>query len=435
MADVRWRGDAPAVAQVQSWAFAGTWEANDIIKVIIGGKTYNFTAGSTSTNTVVSNMVTAWNNLSAATYPEFAELTAAASPAGTFRLTADTAGKPFTVSLHAKESDGTTDGDAQTIEGVNTATTGTATTASSGPNDWSTAANWSGGAIPANSDNVYIEDSDVDILYGLDQNGVTPTSLNIAMNYTGKIGLPYTNEDSSSGSYIEYRERYLKIGAATVNIGRGDGAGSQRINLDLGTTNATVNVFNSGSPESGRERAILLQDTNASSVLNIERGSVGVALEAAQTAQLATLRIGYVNSKASDSQVRTGPGLTLATLTMAGGVVTCGHAITTVNQDDGTLTLEGTGAVTTLVVTGGTCFYNTTGTLTTGTVAGLGILDFSQDLRSKTVTNAIERHGNLSKIRDPHKVVASLVVDNNYADDLSGLEIGANFKITRAAVT
>lgn len=433
MATVRWRGDAPAVAQVQSWTFAGTWESSDIIKVILGGKTYSFTAGSTTTNTVVANLVSAWNLLSATTYPEFAELTASQSTA-TFKLTADTAGKPFTVALHAKESDGTTDGDAQTIEGVNTATTGTATTASAGPNDWSTAANWSGGAVPVNGDDVYLEDSDVDILYGLDQSSVTPTTFNIAMSYSGKIGLPYTNEDSSSGSYIEYRERYLKIGAATVHAGRGDGAGSQRINLNLGTTNATINIYNSAAPESGREKTILLLDTHASSVLNVYRGSVGVALEAGHTSQFATQRIGYVDSKASDSQVRNGPGVTLATLAMAGGVVNVGHAVTTLTQDDGTLTLEGSGAIGTLVVNAGTCYYNTTGTLTTGTVSGTGAIDFSQDLRAKTVTNAIELHSATAKIRDPHKVVSSLVIDSNYNADLSGLELGTNIRITRGSV-
>lgn len=428
MATVRWRGDAPAVAQVQSYVLGGTWEVGDIINCVIGTKTFSYTTTSTSASTIATGLVAAWNALSGVTYPEFAELTASNST-NTFKLTADTAGKPFTVTLSTTETGGGA-ADAQTIDGA-TSSTGTATTASAGPNDWGTAANWSGGAIPANSDNVYIEDSDVDILYGLDQNGVTPTSLNIAQNYTGKIGLPYTNSDSASGSYIEYRERYLKIGAATVNIGRGEGPGSQRMNLNLGTTNATVNVFNTGPAESGREAALLLIDTNSSSVLNLERGSVGVALEAGNTSEFATIRVGYVDNKASDSDLRTGSGVTLATLTMAGGTVTIGHAVTAITQDDGTLTIEGTGAVTTLVVNGGTCYYNTTGTLGTPTVSGTGILDFSQDLRTKSVTNAVEVFGSNCKVRDPHKVVGTLVIDSNYNADLSGFEIGTNVRLTR----
>ena len=70
MATVRWRGDAPAISQIQSWSFGGTWESSDLIRVTIGGKTKDFTAGSTTTATVVANFVSAWNALSAATWPE-----------------------------------------------------------------------------------------------------------------------------------------------------------------------------------------------------------------------------------------------------------------------------------------------------------------------------------------------------------------------------
>lgn len=434
MATVRWRGDAPAVAQVQSYAFSGTWESSDIIRVTIGGKTYDFTAGSATTNTVVTNMVSTWNALSSTLYPEFAEITAAASPAGTLRLTADTAGRPFTVTLLPLETGGG-GADDQRIEGGTTATTGTSTTANAGPNDWSTAANWSGGAVPADGDDIYIEDSEVDILYGLDQSSIQPTSLNIAQSYTGNIGLPALNEDSATASYYEYRARYLIIEPVTCNIGRGDGAGSQRINLNTNDDQVALNIFNTGPAESGRERTVQWIGTNASNVVNLERGSFGAALEAGEVATIATLRVGYVDSKASDSTYRIGPGVTLGAVVMAGGVGTIGCATTSVAVDDGTLTIEGSGASTAIIVNAGTAFLNSTGTYTTLTVSGTGILDFSQDLRAKTVSNAIERHGNLAKVRDPHKVVASLVIDNNYTDDMSGIEAGTNAKWTRAAVT
>lgn len=429
MATVRWRGDAPTTAQVQAYVLAGTWEVGDLITCTIGAKSFTYTTTSTNTTTIASGLASAWNALSGVTYPEFAELTASNST-NTFKLTSDTAGKAIgTITIATTESDGSA-ADAQTIDGASSST-GTTTTANKGPNDWSTAANWSGGAVPVDSDDVYIEDSAIDILYGLDQSTIQPASLNIAQNYSGKIGLPYTNSDSTSGSYIEYRERYLKIGPTTITIGRGAGTGSQRVNLNTGTDQTTLNVFNSGPAESGRERAIQWKGTHASNVVNLDRGSLGAAIEAGETATIATMRIGYVDNKAGDSQFRLGSGVTLTTVTMAGGVGTIGCAATTITQDDGTLTIEGTGGVTTLIVNAGSCFYNTTGTLATGTVSGTGILDFSQDLRSKTVTNPIERFGNLSKVRDPHKVTGSVVVDNNYSDDLSGLELGTNVRVTR----
>jgi hypothetical protein len=433
MATVRWRGDAPTTAQVQAYVIDGTWESGDLIICTIGAKSFTYTTSSTNTTTIAAGLVTAWNALSGTTYPEFAELTASNST-NTFKLTADTAGKPMgTITLSTTESGGGA-ADGQTIDGV-TSSTGTTSTANKGPNDWNSPMNWSGGAVPVDTDDIVIQDSDVDILYGLDQSAIQPTSLTIDMSYTGKIGLPAINEDSSSGSYYEYRDRYLKIEPVTTNIGRGSGAGSGRINLNTNDDAVTVNVFNTGVAESGRERALQLLGTNAANVLNIVKGSVGVAIEAGETAQIATLRIGYLDNVSGDSQVRTGAGLTLATVSMAGGVVTLGCAATTITQDEGELTLDGTGAIATLKVRGGTCHYNTTGTLTTGTVSGAGHLDFSQDLRSKTVTNAIERYGPQAKISDPHKVVSSLVIDNNETSDISALNIGTDFKLTRAATT
>lgn len=430
MATIRWRGDAPAVAQVQSWTFGGTWETSDKIRVTIGGKTYDFTAGSTTTATVVSNMVTAWNALSGVTYPEFAELTASASTS-TFKLTADTAGKPFTVSLLPLETDGS-GADSQTIEGGTTATTGTATTASSGPNDWSTAANWSGGAVPVDSDDVYIEDSDGDILYGLDQASIQPTSLNIAMSYTGKIGLPAVNEDSSSGSYYEYRERYLKIGPATINLGRGEGTGFQRLNINCGTDQTTLNLFSSASPEAGRDYTVQWKGTHANNAVNALKGSLGIAIEAGETATVENLRVAYVDNQAGDVKLRAGAGVTLTNLVISGGVSVVGCATTTIVQNEGTLTLEGSGAHASLIVRGGICYYNSTGTLGGNpVVSNTGEISFAQDPRAKTVTNPIEVYGELAKVTDPFKVVSSLVLDMNEGGTLENLNIGRNVRITR----
>lgn len=146
MASIYWTGGAPAVAQVQSFAFAGTWETDDYIKITIGSKTVYVVAGSATTTTVIDNVVTAWNALSSSVYPEFAEITASRSSSNLL-LTADTAGKPFTATLTPLESDLSAAG-ANTIGGGTTATTGTVSTATSGPYDVSIAANWSGGAIP-----------------------------------------------------------------------------------------------------------------------------------------------------------------------------------------------------------------------------------------------------------------------------------------------
>ena len=157
--------------------------------------------GSTTITTAIDNIVTAWNALDSTVYPEFAEITASRS-SSKLVLTADTAGMPFVATLTPLEVN-LGAADSQTIEGGTTATTGTAATANSGPNDWSVALNWSGSAVPANSDTVYIENNANDISYGLSQSAVTLTALYISSTYTGKIGLPQVRAVTTGVSYYE----------------------------------------------------------------------------------------------------------------------------------------------------------------------------------------------------------------------------------------
>ena len=134
-----WLGDAPAVAQVQTYLFGGTWEADDKVKVDFlmpdgsVANTYTFVAGSTTITTILDDLVTAWLALSATAFPEFAEITPSRS-SNSLVLTAASAGIPFACKLTPLETGGG-GADSQTVEGGTTATSGTASTANSGPND------------------------------------------------------------------------------------------------------------------------------------------------------------------------------------------------------------------------------------------------------------------------------------------------------------
>src|SRR5262249_43097328 len=157
-----------------------TWEVDDVIRVTIGQKVYNFTAGSTVITTILDNLVAAWNGLDATSFPEFSEITASRS-ASTLVLTNDVPGRTMTVTLTPLEVN-FAPADLQTIEGVGVATTGTVATAASGPNDWSVAKNWSLGTVPATGDDVII-DIPIPIFYGLAQSAVTLASLTIAATF------------------------------------------------------------------------------------------------------------------------------------------------------------------------------------------------------------------------------------------------------------
>lgn len=415
MATTRWRGDAPAIAQVDTVQLTNH-DAATTYKLTINGKTIGIT-GQGSNPATATALVSLWN---ASTTPEFAEVTASAN-SDTITLTADTAGKPYTCTSSVTGGTGT-------IGSV------TSSTACSGPNFYNVAANWTGNAVPGAGDTAII-DSGADILYGLSNSGATLTLLNIQQGFSGRIGLPYLNTDGTV-DYVEYRTTYLTLEATTVNIGAGVGAGSGRIKLNLGSVQTTVNVFNSGNSVEPGIGAVVLRGTHASNALNVTKGDVDVAPFAGETSTLLSLNVGYVTNQTGDSDVYLGSGVTLAdaTLKVSGGRLetnsaTSGSATITVS---GGLVVLNSGGQLGLTVRGGEVQYNSTGTLGGNpVVSNSGHLDFSRDLRTKTVTNPLEVFGSQARVSDPFKVVTTLVLDLNEASKLDNLLIGTNVRLTR----
>jgi len=381
MATLQFRGDAVAVAQVTT-ATPANVEVGDQFILTINGKQVSYTAAAATVADVVAGLAAA---VEASEIPEFTEITA--TDTGTeVTFTADTAGKPFTVTGSTVNGGGS---DTQTL-------TIATTTASAGPNHWDTAANWSTGAVPANGDDVYIEDSDVSILYGLDQSSVTLDSLHVAAGYTGQIGLPRTCTDGST-EYAEYRDRFLAIGASEIQIGGGSGTGSGRIQIDTGSAAADVTVCHTASSVEDNLPAVLWKGTHGSNTLNVHDGSVGAAVLGGETATLATLRH-------AGGDVGIGSGATLTTVERSGdGQLTIECPATTVNQSSGRTTFAGSGAVGTINLDGGRIEYRSSGTITNAVLDGPdAVLDFSGDLRDRTVTDCTLKRGT---ILDPHETV------------------------------
>jgi len=397
MAIVYWKGGAAAVAKVVNCTVASTGaiEATDIFRCTIGNKVLSVVGGSTAAGTVATNIKTAWNALSATTHPEFAEITAASTGGASLTLTADTAGVDFTVTLTTVETNGNPS-DAQTF-------TQTTTVANAGPNDWSTAANWSGGAVPVNTNEVVFENSTDGIYYGLDQSAVTLASLTIKQDFLGTIGLPTTNESG----YSEYRDTYLKIGATVCTIGSGEGSGSGRIKINTGSVQTALTLLDSGYSLEDGLKSVIWKGTHASNAVAITKGSLDIAPFAAEVATVLTLKEGYFENIDDDSDVRCGSGVTLGTVTKNGGQLTCDNtaaAITALTQTAGDTTIYGiTNAVTALTIYGGAVHYNTAGTLTACTVGAGATLDFRQDMRAKTVSAITAYPG--AAIYDPAAVV------------------------------
>ncbi|HXE43069.1 MAG TPA: hypothetical protein VN516_08595, partial [Candidatus Baltobacteraceae bacterium] len=140
MATQNWLGIATAVSQVTTVTI-GTYDATTTYKVTIGGQTIS-TLGTGGTNATTATALK--NLLAASTHPYFAAVTWTVNSA-VITGTATTAGVPFVLTTAVSSGTGT----------ISNSTT----TASSGPNDWSTALNWDSGTVPAAGDNVYIKNT------------------------------------------------------------------------------------------------------------------------------------------------------------------------------------------------------------------------------------------------------------------------------------
>ena len=420
MATRRWRGDAPKVTQINTLTVGGTPANAQVYSVTINGKSVAYTATGADTNNSIATALRAL--LAASVIPEFLEVTWTVLT-NVITGTARTAGKPFA------NSSGAT--------GTGALVTATPTP-NSGPSVVSMAANWEGGSTPADGDDIVFDSGASDVLYDLDQNAVTPASILVDVGYRGRIGLPDVNSDDASRPYAEYREKYLRYGnsgdgqAVTLTIRGGAG----RIKVNTGTAQAVWNVNDSAQPLENNVPSVLLRGTHTSNALNVSRGDVGVALFAGETANLATVNVGYRTNRAGDARVRLGAGVGLAnvTLVQTGGTLEINSATSgsaTLTLYDGTLTLAA-GAHTGVAVRGGQCIFNSAGTLGGATViSGEGHLDFSQDLRSKAVTNPIDLFGPNARLSDPNKVIASLVVDLDETAVSENLRIGTHVRLTR----
>ena len=429
MATKNWRGDATAVAEVQTITVGGTWANADTATMTMNGKSVVVTFGNgvPTTAQVAAALKAAWEgdavtgygetrNITGNLIPEFTEATATVV-ASVVTLTHDTKGLPFTLSVSETSTLGT----------LALATSIAAT----GPNRLNEAANWSPVNVPIAGDDVWFDDSDVACLYNLDAlAAVTLNSLRITKRFTANIGLPRINTSNSVGDYIEYRPQYLEMAGVTTTVEIQ--ANSSRLKIDTKATAAVVNVDSAGSGAVSEIPAILWKGTNAANELNVRRGQVGVALFAGELATIGNLRVSYDTNVLGDAAVQLGQGVTWTTLDQSGGSIVIQTGGTTINKTAGELTIAD-GSITTMNLDGGDTFYNGNDTLTTVRVSQ-ALFDLSRDMRACTITTLDLYAG--AKFKDPFKRVGSLAFDlERTALTEVELDLGTNLKLTRGAVT
>lgn len=354
-------GAATAVQQVDTITLSGTFASTETVTIKVAEKQIVYTCGSGETVTTVAAGLVAL--CSASSDPEFAEVTWT-SAVGVITAKSK-AGVPVTIAVSETAASGTA-----VLANV---------TAATGPNHWDNVDNWSTGAVPTTSDEVFIESKDAAVLYGL------PTSLTLGKLVVkdGQLGLL----DRNPAGYTEYRTKRPIITCTDVQIGRAAGVGPALCRLSTASANAVVTVF--GSSRRTDVPAVELLLNHSSSQVNVIAGQVGVAVGGEQTSTVGTIRV------SAEGAVSIGSGTTLTTL-VSSGVTDIAASSTNLTVDDGTTTLLGTATVTNLIVRGGTLVHKSTGTITNATV-GPGTLDCSKDLRPRTITAlTVKRDGTVS---------------------------------------
>lgn len=361
------RGDAPATQQLVSFQIT-TDDATSTFKITISNKTV-LSVGGGGIPTCASRLASAIMAIQG-TREEFAELTVLyTAGSDTVELQATTPGVNFVVT--------------STVTGGTGAMTQTTVATNHGPGEWTDINNWSTGVIPVSGDDVVIDNTSVDIQFGLAQSGVVLNSIEFGPNFSGTIGLPVDNENG----YYEYRPSYLQIQATTVIVN----CSSSRIKMDLGTgTGSAVTVSSTGQSQDEGFNSCTIKGSATSYTLNLKGGDVGTAL---QDGDLCTL--GTVQTSA-DTTLTMGSGTTPTTVTSIGGTITAKCSITTLSLfEASTLTAQSvSGAsinMTTVIVDDSSqLLYAAPGTITTLTVGSGGTADFSASLDAKTITNIVQ---------------------------------------------
>lgn len=404
MATVYWQGTADAVAQVSTASIdsVDATPSNNTFTVTIGGVAIS-QAGDTDVATTAAALVALLN---ASAHPYFATVTWTTSSGGNITGTAGTAGVPFVAAL------------TETGAGTGAVTDFSDDTASAGPNDISTADNWSGGAVPSSADDVILESSDVNICWGMAQSALALASLTIRKTYTGRIGLPATSfatsadgATASSTTKPEYRQTYLDISWDECDIGEhagpGSPAGSPRLKLDnakAGASTTTIHSTASSTADSGKPSVrLLLAHASADVLVRSAQSGVGIAMDTpGETSTCGTVS---VSDTSSTSKVYTGDGVTLTTFEQSGGVseVRAAATVATIDVRGGTLTLEGDYTATTVTVSGGTLIDNhikTSGNATTTCNLRGGTLDLQRSNESRTIATLNHTGGTLKNNAD-----------------------------------
>ena len=339
MATTRWLGGAVDIAQRVTITIAGSWSTSNTVTLTCGGNDLVVTVGGDTGTADIAEILSKAINASSRTdnlkgaesrnvggqeINELTEVTATVS-GSVVTITANTSGKPFTVTV------------AETASGSATLATPQAAT---GANFWSNVDNWSAGSAPSNGDTVIFDNGEVDVLYGL-TSAIQPAVFTRTASYTGMIGLHERNTDGQP--YDEYRTTHLTFtndggtAACAVNLA----GGGSRTKIDFGNAgNVTVHVTDRTQREDQGVPEILLKGTETDNTINVIRGDVGLGFYSEATTWK-MIRAGFDEDRDGDVDIWCGDGVSLVEIQKDGGTVHVSSNFATLTQKAGEIIVEG----------------------------------------------------------------------------------------------
>jgi hypothetical protein len=410
MAELEYRGDALAVAQISTITLAGVYADAVTLTVTINRKAVAYTTqvADSDFDDAAAGLVAALQ-AAQSSIPEFNEILWTVAGA-VITGTANPAGVPFEFSV--------------ATSGSITITPATPTV-SKGPLHWDDVNNWSTLAIPVNSDRVILS-RNASVAYGVNQSAVTLADISTPVDYTGSMGLPRIN----ALGYYEYRKTFVEVGATTVNLRGAPG----RIKLALGTPVTNISVQCSSTTSNG-ERSVQITATNTDNVLKVLQGSVAIAGDPFATSEFDIIQTGSINSPTTDADILLGPGCVLNEVLASGGNVAVNSDTALIFIKDGVVTVYGEAETTLVNGQGGTMFWQSSGELTASLLGTDFMLDFSRDPRERTL-GACDMSAN-SGLNDPFGTVTlttPIRLVGCRISELKLLDLGSNITIDRALI-
>jgi hypothetical protein len=362
MALRRFLGQAVAITNV--WTITVTTASSGTVVGLASptGNEITVTAGSGATTGSLASALAA--ALSQSPAPEFREFFWSAAGA-VVTGTGVTSGKPSTWSP----------------TGTSGAVTVTEVIAATGPNDGLNIDNWSGGALPDDTDDVLFDGGSASLLYGLSVlDGISLASV-VTDNFSGEIGLPTVAQNANGGRYAEFRRRDMRLaGGFPVILGRGAGK-PVRVVLRVGASATAVQVLGTSISSAGGtdHNGIYLTTTGTNHTLFVSAGTVDVATQIGDMASFNVV-------KATGNAIVTfGAGCTITALENQGARTVSYVALDDLLMTGGAVSHYQYAGDLNAVVRGGELHFSTAGALTVQATGNRSVVVLAGDPRPKTL--------------------------------------------------